>query len=292
MFLNINNIFFGIKMATNPYFNNYKNNENEQNLLHALSTELIEQRGVDLKYIPREFADIDHIFGDVTESSFKEHYIIDMLIENAEEFEGDGELLSKFGIELKNKLTLSVNPRKFTELTGYKLEYPRMGDLIFFPLNNSLFEITFVQDSKIKMLAAGTLPYLKIECELFKYGNEEMDTGIEEIDDMDEVFKPEVNIENIPTGSTEWGKNIVYEIGDKVFPTEDNWTGLYYQVYASRAMKTTGVKEPVWPKYNGGKVVDHEITWIAKGVRNEKDQIKKESVQILDFSNNDPFKFR
>jgi hypothetical protein len=276
-------------MATNSYFNNFKNNDNEQQLLHNLATELIEINGIDCKYIPREYHTIDYVFGEA-ESSFKSYYNVEFFIESTDSFEGEGEILSKFGIELKDKLTLSVNPRKFTSLTD--MPKVREGDLIFFPLNNSLFEITFVSENRTSFYPTGTIPFIKIECELFKYSNEKIDTGITEIDDLDEVFQPEVNTSTMPTGSSEWNPNLAYAIGDKAFPTIDNWTGLYYEVFDIYGMNTSGVSEPKWPNYNGAKIVDHEVTWIAKGIINEVDQIQKESLQILDFSTNDPFKFR
>jgi hypothetical protein len=276
-------------MATNAYFNNFKNNSNEQDLLHSLATELIEQRGIECMYIPRKYHSIDYVYGEGV-SSFETYYNVEFFIESADAFEGDGELLSKFGLELKDKMTLSVNPRKFTLLTN--MEKVLEGDLIFLPLNDSLFEITFVSENRTSFYPTGTIPFNKIECELFKYNNEKIDTGIAQIDDMDEVFQPEVNTSTMPTGSGEWNPNREYNKGDKVFPTEDNWTGLYYEVFETYGMKLTNTSEPKWPDYNGAKVVDHEITWIAKGIRNEKDQIQQESLQILDFSDNDPFKFR
>jgi len=276
-------------MPTNTYFNRFNNNDNERDLLHSLATELIQQNGIDCKYIPREYHSIDWVFGEA-KSSFETHHNVEFFIESADTFDGEGELLSKFGIELKDKVTLSVNPRRFTSLT--QMPNVREGDLIFFPLNDSLFEITFVSDNRTSFYPSGTIPFIKIECELFKYGNENIDTGIEAIDDLDEVFTPEVSTETMPTGSSEWGADVTYEVGDKTFPSEANWTGLFYEVVETYGMKSSGVAEPEWPKFNGGKVKDNEITWKALGLRNETDQIATESVQILDFSKSDPFKFR
>ena len=121
-------------MPTNPYFNNYENSA-EQNLIQDLLIESIKFYGVDVHWIPRiSSSSSDQIFGEDTLESFSFNRMIEMYIKNVEGFEGQGDFLSKFGLDIRDQITFTVSIRRFDQLdSGYSR--PREGDLIYLPFN-------------------------------------------------------------------------------------------------------------------------------------------------------------
>lgn len=190
-------------MALNKYFNlqNDLNHTNEQDLIHKLVEESIQIMGIDVVYLPRELQKEDTLFGEDVISSFTETYPIEMYIESIESFEGEGDLLQKFGLAVKDEVNLTVATRRFEEETG--MTVPREGDLIYFPLSKGMFEIKFVEDEQ-PFYPLGTLPMYKLRCELFDYSYEQIDTGDEDIDLVDRYdgvtdYDPFANNEEIET---------------------------------------------------------------------------------------------
>ena len=168
-------------MATNPYFKEYTG---EQDLLHDLTIETIKAMGRDMIYIPREYVNKDLIFGEDVLSKFKDTYIIEMYIQSVTAFASQMNIINKFGINITDKVTLQVAKRRFEEEISSKdssIKYPREGDLIYFPFNKSLFEINYVED-KMPFFQFGILTTYTLTCELFTYSHEDMDTGVTNID--------------------------------------------------------------------------------------------------------------
>jgi len=124
----------------------------------------------------------DQIYGEDVLESYESAYLLEMYIKNVEGFEGQGEFLSKFGLDIRDQITLTTSIRRFEQLdSGYVR--PREGDLIYFPLNKKLFEIEFVEHESI-FYQAGTLPVYDLRCELFAYNQQAINTGIDEIDQI------------------------------------------------------------------------------------------------------------
>jgi len=168
-------------MATNPYFKEYTG---EQDLLHDLTIETIKAMGRDMIYIPREYVNKDLIFGEDVLSKFKDTYIIEMYIQSVTAFASQMNIVNKFGINITDKVTLQVAKRRFEEEISAKdpiIKYPREGDLIYFPFNKSLFEINYVED-KMPFFQFGILTTYTLTCELFTYSHEDIDTGVSNID--------------------------------------------------------------------------------------------------------------
>jgi hypothetical protein len=168
-------------MATNPYFKEYTG---EQDLLHDLTIETIKAMGRDMIYIPREYVNKDLIFGEDVLSKFKDTYIIEMYIQSVTSFASQMNIVNKFGINITDKVTLQVAKRRFEEEISAKdpiIKYPREGDLIYFPFNKSLFEINYVED-KMPFFQFGILTTYTLTCELFTYSHEDIDTGVSNID--------------------------------------------------------------------------------------------------------------
>jgi hypothetical protein len=140
--------------------------------------------GQDLYYLPREIVNKDKIFLDDVPSRFGEAYKIEMYLDG-NQFEGDGELFAKFGIEIRDTATFVVSIKRWRELIGRKLTEnnfrPREGDLIYLPMSNSIFQITKCNNYD-PFFQLGQLPTYKLSCELFEYNDEDFDTNIANID--------------------------------------------------------------------------------------------------------------
>jgi hypothetical protein len=169
-------------MATNFYFNNFGASQ-EQKLIDDLVVESIRMYGQDMYYLPRTRVVDDAIYGEENYSTFNSHYLVEMYIRNVEGFDGQGDFLSKFNLEIRDQVTLTIARRTFNDEIGSYTSFvrPREGDLIYFPLNKKLFEIKFVEHEAI-FYQLGALQTFDLRCELFEYNNEVFNTGIEEID--------------------------------------------------------------------------------------------------------------
>ena len=174
--------------STNFFFNNFQASQ-EQLLLENLIIEAISVYGHDVFYIPRKLNNYDDIYGADDQSSYEVAYPIAMYIESVDGFGGDGDFLSKFGVEIRNQVTFSVAMRTFSEEVGEFTTQirPNEGDLIYFPLNSKCFQIKYVE--KFQMFyQLGKLYTYKLTCELFEYSGETLNTGIDEIDILQSKF--------------------------------------------------------------------------------------------------------
>lgn len=177
-------------MATNPYFS-YKVRA-EQQLYEDIVIEALKMYGQDVYYIPREVISKDTIFNDTILSRFNNAYKIEMYIENMDGFDGEGDLFTKFGVEIRDAATFILARRRWNQtvgrLEGYdsnKFYRPREGDVIYLPLSQTTFQIMSVQ-SELPFYQVSDLPVFKLRCEVFEYSDEDFDTGIDEIDRVEE----------------------------------------------------------------------------------------------------------
>jgi hypothetical protein len=169
-------------MATNFFFNNFKASR-EQNLLDDLIVESIRIYGEDMIYVPRNYGNLDALYTADDDSYYMTNYSLEMYIKSVDGFSGDGSFMSKFGLEIRDQVIFSVAQRVFSNEVGSQTGFtrPREGDLIFFPLNNKVFQIKYV--NKFEMFyQLGALQTWEMTCELFEYSNERMKTGIPAID--------------------------------------------------------------------------------------------------------------
>jgi len=173
-------------MATNLYFS--QGRKSEQDLYEDLIIESLKIYGQDVYYIPREIVNRDTFFDDDNVSRFDDAYKIEMYIENTEGFDGEGDLFTKFGVEIRDAATFVVSRRRwlnqvavFESSETNPVYRPREGDLIHLPLSGSIFEVTKVEDEN-PFYQLKDLPTFRIRCELFEYNDEDFDTGVEAID--------------------------------------------------------------------------------------------------------------
>lgn len=170
-------------MATNSFFSNY-NFFNEQQLIDDLVIESIQIYGVDTYYVSRSSNSFDKTLNEDSLTIFDAAYQLDMYVKTMDGFQGQGDFLSKFGLEIRDQATFTVAYRtfeKFATRIDPALIRPREGDLIFMPMNNKFFKITFVEHESV-FYQAGTLQVYDLKCELFEYSSERFNTQIKEID--------------------------------------------------------------------------------------------------------------
>lgn len=200
-------------MATNFFFNNFQASQ-EQLLIENLVIESIKIYGHDVYYVPRKLNNYDEVYGADDQSSFDIAYPIEMYIKSVDGFGGDQEFLSKFGVEIRNQVVFSVSRRIFSEEVGEFTTQvrPNEGDLIWFPLNQRVFQIKFV--NKYEMFyQLGALQTWEMTCEVFEYSGESFNTGIPEIDSIMKKF--DVNILDWAI-KTSLGEPIKNEDGDYI----------------------------------------------------------------------------
>ena len=177
-------------MALNPFF--LHGTSSEQRLVQDLINEQLRMYGVEVVYIPRKFVNKKTIVEEVTASKFDDNFAIEAYLNNFEGYSGQGDILTKFGVSLKDELAITISKERFEDFIAPFLEgfddseiilstRPREGDLIYFPLGERLFEVKFVEhESPFYQLGKNYVYELK--CELFEYEDEVIDTSIREID--------------------------------------------------------------------------------------------------------------
>jgi len=175
-------------MPTNVYFDT--GTRPEQHLYEDLIIEQLRIYGQDVYYIPRNMAGQDNIFGEDKSSSFDDAYLIEMYVDNVDGYEGEKELMSKFGLDIQDDATFTVARRRWEQFVSVDNNIlvssrPNEGDLIYWPKGNKLFEITFV-DHDDPFYQVQNLPTYKLKCKTFEYASEVIDTGIAELDAIED----------------------------------------------------------------------------------------------------------
>ena len=195
-------------MALNPYF--IQGTSGEQNLVQDLINEQLKMYGVEVYYLPRQYATTDNVIKEVIQSEFNYSYPIEAYVDNFDGYGDNTVMLSKFGIQAENDLTVTISKERFENyispliknLPNVELSTrPKEGDLIYFPLGDRLFEIKFVEHEKPFYQLKKNYVYT-LTCQLFRPEDEILDTGIEEIDD---TFDTDFNLRTltlVASGST------------------------------------------------------------------------------------------
>ena len=177
-------------MATNLYFS--QKVRSEQNLYEDIVIEALKTYGQDVFYLPRDIVNEDTILGDDPVSSFNSSYMLEMYIENTEGFDGEGDLFTRFGVEIRDEATFVVSRRRWADTVArydneITVERPAEGDVIYLPMSNKFFQITHVEHEQ-PFYQLSNLPVFKLRCQLFEYTGEDMDTGIDVLDDLEAKY--------------------------------------------------------------------------------------------------------
>lgn len=177
-------------MATNPYFHSNYFATNEQDLVHSLYQEAIQQQGYDMFYLPMEHNNYDYLFGEDGTPNYKKSYQLEVYVKDVNGYGGEGQVLSKLGLDIRDELTIQISIRRFKEVVTTNetaIIRPREGDLVYFALDyKSLFEITYVEN-KIPFFQLGDLYMYEVSMKRFVYGAQTLDTGNKDIDDFKQL---------------------------------------------------------------------------------------------------------
>ena len=177
-------------MATNLYFN--QKVRSEQLLYEDIVIESLKTYGQDVYYLPRDLVNEDKILGDDPVSSFNSSHIVEMYIENVEGFDGEGDLFTRFGVEIRDEATFIVARKRWRDTIArydneITIDRPAEGDLIYLPMSKSMFQIMHVEHEQ-PFYQLQNLPVFKLRCQLFEYAGEDLDTGVDTIDDIESRY--------------------------------------------------------------------------------------------------------
>jgi len=166
--------------------------KSEQDLYENIIIESMKIYGQDVYYLPRELVNEDRILGDDVPSKFSKSYTVEMYLENTEGFDGEGDLFTRFGVEIRDEATFVVSRRRWNQTVGLLDNdipegRPREGDLIFLPLSGNMFQINRVEHEQPFYQLGGIFVY-KLYCQLFEYNDENISTGNTEIDSIEADF--------------------------------------------------------------------------------------------------------
>jgi len=211
-------------VPTNLYFNHFPKNQitSEQLLVEDLVIEAMQIYGMDVYYLPRtvrEGNEVDYIYGEDTLKEYKVAHPLEMYLENVTGMDGEGDFISKFGLEIRDELSLLVSRKRFRYATrNSQLIRPREGDLVYVPLMKNFFEITFVENENDQAMfytlgrgRGGNVYVYAMKLKQFVFSNEIIETGIAEVDEQirDNYFRTKITL---TTGSGYYSNGeIVYQ---------------------------------------------------------------------------------
>jgi hypothetical protein len=282
-------------MPTSHYFPlNYGGYKGEQNLVQDLVDEQIKLFGTDIYYLPRKLFK-DNTIDDVVFSEFSQKVVIEMLLQNVEGF-GQSEFISKFGLKVTDEIKFAVSKRRWDEevkrLDVENFARPLEGDLLFFPLTKDLYEIKFVEvEAAFHQL--GKLYFYQITAEIYEMGNEKIETGIDDIDLIENILSPAIDIVMLAnSGDTNYivGETVegsVSEVTAKVA----NWNP-QSRVLTVISRTGTFVEEEILSGVISNADWTIETFNTLEDPNNnyeENKYIQDESDEVLDFSEKNPF---
>ncbi len=190
-------------MATNSYFT--QGTTGEQDLIENLVIEQIKMFGKNVFYMPRALVNEDTTFTEDALSKFDDAYEIEAYIEDPTGFTGDGDLFTKFGVRISDQVTFIISRKRFTEAVDDNAQLivegrPNEGDLVYFPMANKIFKIMFVEHEQ-PFYQLGKIHVWGLKCELFEFSDEQFDTGVTAIDQIEQDFSVSITV-NFATGGT------------------------------------------------------------------------------------------
>lgn len=286
-------------MATNLYFNNYSSSP-EQRLVEDLMIETIKINGIDCYYIPNINEEKrDLLYGEDPLKKFTGAYPVEMYVVNVDGYDGEREFFSKFGLEIRNNMTVIVSKRSFARWVPQTYIRPREGDLIYVPFlsqNGEMYEIRYVNYSDSFYVLGNKYPYFyKLELEKFKYSQETIDVGIPEIDDLvpEEAYQIELNVNTATgNGNFEIGES-VHNSSNSVYGTVTTWdkpTGILkvtdiYGTFANNMLLRGNTSNASYTTSASPDELKDNLE------REEYDNklIQTEANTIIDFSESNPF---
>jgi len=281
-------------MALNSHFT--QGTTGEQDLIEDLVIEQIKMFGKNVYYIPRTLVKEDTVFGEDTLSKFEDAFEIEAYVEDASGFRGDGDLFSKFGVRISDQVTFIISRKRFTEVVDDHVTLivegrPNEGDLVHFPLTGKTFEIQFVEH-EVPFYQLGKIHVWGLRCELFEYSDEDIDTGVSEVDALETNFANAIAVVMAEGGTG------TFTVGETVTGGTSNVTAEVKSwdadarnlivinrsgTFSSGETMTGGTSSAVWTTYSYNTI---------NNVNSEYDNnfaIESEADDIIDFTQVNPF---
>ena len=299
-------------MPTNFYFNNFPASQitQEQLLVEDLVIEAMQIYGMDVFYLPRTVRDgneIDYIYGEDTLKEYKTAHSLEMYLENVTGMDGEGDFISKFGLEIRDEMTLLVSRKRFKFATSSsQLLRPREGDLVYVPLMRNFFEITFVESENDQAMfytlgrgRGGNVYVYAMKLKQFVFSNEIVETGVAEVDEQvrDNYFRTKITL---TSGSGYYANGeIVYQGTSLATATAQAIVESSDLVNTNKFVQVIRVQGTFTATNVIG--VDSAASWVANVISDtatmdnafedivDNNRIETESDSIIDFTEINPF---
>jgi len=278
-------------MAINQFLNPHRAFP-DQNLIEDLLIESIKCTGIDCYYIPRKLGSIDEIYLEDNCSVFEKTYMIEMYFRDVMNFESNRDFNSKFGLQIEEQGKLTVSMKRFREIV--RVQRPFEGDLLYFPITDSLYEITYVNHDSI-FFQLGKLQVWDISIDLFDYASQRIRTGIPFIDKFETRFAHAIKF-NLITGTGLFlRKEKVYQGSNPNTPDARGFIEEYNAV--DKTLKITDI----WGNFNYNLPIigaTSHASWTVQQfderelpnspVANNK-EFERFTPQVLNFDEDNPF---
>ena len=244
-------------MPTSPYFPTYyQGDSGEQTLYQDLVDEQIKLFGSDIYYLPRTILK-DNTLDDIVYSKYQEQFQVEMLLSNVEGFGDTSEFISKFGLRVTDEVKFRVSTRRWDEVVAANNPTltvdgrPNEGDLLYFPLTKDVYEIKFVEREQ-PFYQFGKIQYYTMTAEIYEVGSDDFETGVAEIDAVEETFAAAIRLYMDPGGSGDFtvGEEVVGDeflakatatiTGDAVTGITITDGGSHYKVATPPSVTITG----------------------------------------------------
>jgi hypothetical protein len=294
-------------MSTNLYFNNFPINQitSEQLLVEDLVIEAMQINGMDVYYLPRSSRDsVDFLYGEDTLKQYTSAYLLEMYLEDVTGMEGEGDFISKFGLEIRDDVTMLMSRRRFQFTVNQPRPYE--GDLIYIPMLQNFFEITFVEHENNQAMyytlgrgRGGNVYVYALKMKQFVFSNEVVQTGNAEIDGQirDEYPRTRLTLQSGGSGAYV-NDEIVFVSADATYANctaqalvHSYTTGSSVDVYRVRGTFGAGslrgnTSGAVWTlnTVSDTATMDNAFEDIV-----DNNRIETESDAILDFTEHNPF---
>ena len=276
-------------MSTSVYFS--RGTQSEQWLYEDLLIEAIQIRGHEVFYLPRTLVNEDDLFGEDTLSKFNDAYSIEMWMENNEGFDGDKEILTRFGLEVRNEVTFVIARRRWEDTISLDENLivntrPNEGDLIWHPTIKQMYEISFV-DHDDPFYEIKNLPVYKLYCRTYEYSQERFDTDITAIDTIEDTESTDMlfyQISGEQSSSTTYNQNVRLEDdtllleetdGDKILSEDE--TG-----FASVLLENSDSQDSYF-------IISENYSLTTIDTQSDNEFIGTEMASILNFTESNPF---
>ena len=286
----------------NPHFD--FDIKSEQGLYEDLIIEALSIYGQLICYLPRNIITQDMILNEQIESRFDDGFFMTGYIENTDAFGGEGDLLSKFGFQIRDECTFIIAKSVFNSTLGRhaNLIQPNEGDLIYLPISKSFFEISHVEHEQ-PFYQLEDLPIYKLKCALYEYSGEDFDTNIEPIEDMLDQYANSIQIKIEDWRIEEFYDNpFVYQI---IQSDINNIPNIYLQGRVINTMllndtmlmldiielQLIGSNDPLLAKFRISKPEEYD-TYLTTNISNADRDMKTDQmakIVEIDDINSDPY---